>query len=397
MRAWRWSVITATLLAIPRCNTGPPCANHAAPNATFDVAKGCSGYYCAMLCDAGFVDCNGVQADGCESVEAVPNGRLVAQEFQSTCTAACDNGFFDCDGNLQNGCESTTACTDASTEPKTAHVIVTLLDAPHGLVACAGHEYYFDGLDMYSIDSLTLQQAAVVTSPQEPAGGLACDGKNLYWATLSDSDASPNGALLRFAIGFNESVVASAIDPRSGIEWRNGELALMTSSGLSLAKTGSLAPWMPASETGAYKPFVLGAGADWSISGRSIFRRDVDAAAAAPWLADAGAFGALVITGDAGNPVVVVRGDAGDTLASIRDDAGAPALDALDAAVHSIVTSASGTKAIVASDDSIYAVTTSGATPIFTSSDQIADVAVDGTWVVWTTRNPPALWRGALP
>jgi hypothetical protein len=200
--------------------------------------------------------------------------------------------------------------------------------------------------------------------------------------------------LFRFSIGLTESVLASAIDPRSGIDWHDGELALMTSSGVSLAEDGGLTPWMPATATGAYKPFALGTGADWSISGRDIFRRDVDAAAA-PWVVDAGAFGALVITGDAGNPVVVVRGDAGDTLAAIRDDAGA--LDELDATVHTIVTSASGATTLVASDDGIYGVTSGGATLLFTSSDHIADVAVDGSWVVWTTRTPPALWRGALP
>jgi hypothetical protein len=258
--------------------------------------------------------------------------------------------------------------------------------------------YYLDGADLWSIDSVTLAKTLVMPFVQQPAGGLACDGAHVYWATLSDADAAPNGTLHRLSIGTTTvDVIASAIDPAPGIEWRDGELAVMTTSGLALANDGGLAPWMQATSTSAYKPFALGLGEDWSIAGPMVFRRTVDASAA-PWI-DAGAPTALLVAGDAATPFVVVQGqgDAGDTVASLRDDAGAPTVDVFDASVRTIVTTLSGTTAIVASDDTIYLVTPNGVTSLYTTSDHVGDVAIDGSWVVWTTRSPAGVWRGALP
>jgi hypothetical protein len=92
------------------------CGNACAlPNA----APACVNGACAVgACNLGFGDCNGSAADGCETMLttltdcggcgvpcAKPNG--TASCATGTCTlTACNAGFFDCDGNPANGCEA---------------------------------------------------------------------------------------------------------------------------------------------------------------------------------------------------------------------------------------------------------------------------------------------------
>jgi hypothetical protein len=402
----RFAIVLVVAAVVPRCTCAPPCSNHSAPHATFDVAQGCVGYHCAMICDPGFADCNGSDADGCETSTNVTNGTIAMNtpDFgASTCSVTCNTGAFDCDGIVENGCESTTPCKlDASTdsgEPKAAHVIADLLGAPHGLVACAGHEFFMDGFDLISIDTTTLATFQVATSSAEPAGGLACDGAYVYWGTVSPSDASASGFVVRAPVqGGAEQMFASGLAPSAGIDVRDGGAYVMNGANVSLAlgQDAGVVAWMPASQAGAYKPFALGSGEDWSISGASILMRTPDASATT-WLADAGTPRAIFL-GASGDPLVVSQAsDAGDLLARVRDDAGAPTFTPFDGGVHPVVATSSGSPAVVASDDAIYVVGTAAATQIFSSTDHIVDVAIDGTWVVWTTRTPARVWRGALP
>lgn len=128
MKGWRVALVIVVAAAVPRCTCAPPCSNHSAPHATFEVAKGCAGYYCGMSCDPGFADCNNSEADGCETTTNVTNGTITmnGELLNTSCTVTCNTGAFDCDGIVGNGCESATPCKlDASTdsgEPKAAHV-----------------------------------------------------------------------------------------------------------------------------------------------------------------------------------------------------------------------------------------------------------------------------------
>ncbi|MFT3775809.1 MAG: DNRLRE domain-containing protein [Minicystis sp.] len=85
----------------------------------YDATQGPALDLCYTLaCKAGFADCNGVQADGCEVDTAsdvhdcggcgvacsVPHATPVCNGG-ACALAACDPGYYDCDGDPQNGCE----------------------------------------------------------------------------------------------------------------------------------------------------------------------------------------------------------------------------------------------------------------------------------------------------
>jgi hypothetical protein len=85
----------------------------------------CAGGACSPSCNAGFGDCDGNPNNGCEApLNTVANCNAcgVACAFTNasatcpggTCTfAACNPGFGDCDGSQANGCETNTNTTSA--------------------------------------------------------------------------------------------------------------------------------------------------------------------------------------------------------------------------------------------------------------------------------------------
>ncbi|MEZ4407046.1 MAG: hypothetical protein R3A52_11285 [Polyangiales bacterium] len=101
-----------------RC--GAACsANHGTPS--------CAAGACGIACATGYGDCNGVVSDGCETPLAttpahcgmcgracsLPNA--TAGCAAGACTvAACAAGFGDCDGNAANGCETNLGTTPSS-------------------------------------------------------------------------------------------------------------------------------------------------------------------------------------------------------------------------------------------------------------------------------------------
>lgn len=391
-------------LCAPRCSTAPPCSNHTAPNATFDVQQGCVGYYCAMQCDPGFLNCDNDESNGCETPITSPPPHAQFSADTGTCTIVCDPGFSNCDEIESNGCEtasSTCSSQPDSGEPASPHVIATLAAQPLGLAVCAGRELFFDGPTLRAIDSQSLALVNVATSPSPPADGIACDGTYAYWVTPSDADAdaSPNGVLYRVAIqSGTPEVVVSDFDFRSGIDVADAGVLAMTGSGVVLAQGDAATDWMPASPTGVYKPFALTQGDSWSLAGATLYRRsssDADASAES-WIDDAGLPTAVFASsGDA----ILARHVSGvaDDLALVMSDAGGVTSFA---AVDPIVATSSGAPAIVASDGTIYVVQ-SGlfASVLFSTLEHVVDVAVDGTWAVWTTRGQnqgPSVWRGKL-
>jgi hypothetical protein len=102
------------------CSTDAHCPT--AANAT----GRCAESRCALTCNTGFADCNGMSADGCEAnTQTAPSNCggcgmqcPTAPNASPACAAgrcglACDTGFADCDGMAANGCEVDTRASSA--------------------------------------------------------------------------------------------------------------------------------------------------------------------------------------------------------------------------------------------------------------------------------------------
>ena len=100
------------------CGTGCDLA-HAAPT--------CVAGSCAYTCTAGFGNCDGNAANGCETDTRVTvancgacgtvcgaRANSVASCAASACAYACSAGFGDCDSNAANGCETALATSNAN-------------------------------------------------------------------------------------------------------------------------------------------------------------------------------------------------------------------------------------------------------------------------------------------
>lgn len=84
----------------------------------------CSSGVCAISCYGGWEDCDGINANGCETfIEDINNCGACGNQcgsangwaacWNSACNVFCNQGFADCDGAHQNGCE-----VDLGTDPK---------------------------------------------------------------------------------------------------------------------------------------------------------------------------------------------------------------------------------------------------------------------------------------
>ena len=420
------------VLCAPRCATKPSnCGDVTALHATFEKTGGACGEFCEMKCDDGFIQCFQGSA-GCETPDSVPSkhetivlnepgicsSNRAALDIIGDCAAICAVGFSDCNNDASDGCEHSGPCGvddgggDASGDASAAGAttLATLGGSPGGIAICGGGIYFVDGSDIRRVDAKTLAPSLVSHSPAAPAGGLACDDALVYWTTPSDADAStPNGFVMSALLqGSAPLELAADVDPTAGVELRDGVVYFMTTSGLATVDTGDagVAPsFMPATETGAYKPFATGQLGAFAIAGGSIHQRALDASASSVWLDDAGPASAL-FTNASGAPFAVFHDASvdGDLVYRLMDDAGAPAMIAEPSTLRRAVATTSGADiAIVASADTIYAVSTSVglATTIATSSAPIADVATDGTYVYFTTSatksSAGALLRAVIP
>ena len=85
-------------------------------------ARTCMAGTCGFMCSAGFADCDGVAANGCETnltntlthCGSCANACGTPANSAPTCVAStcgfvCTTGHADCDGNASNGCEATLA------------------------------------------------------------------------------------------------------------------------------------------------------------------------------------------------------------------------------------------------------------------------------------------------
>ena len=74
--------------------------------ATTHGTPGCVASQCTVsACDAGYLNCDGSAANGCECGSQNASAGCGAG---SQCTLACFIGFNNCDGNVTNGCETNT-------------------------------------------------------------------------------------------------------------------------------------------------------------------------------------------------------------------------------------------------------------------------------------------------
>jgi hypothetical protein len=104
----------------------------------------CTAGACQIACDAGFADCNGNAADGCEtdvfgdenncgacgtvcsSVNGTPSCAAGA------CQIPCNPGFDDCNGNTADGCE-----VNVSSDPNHCGACGTVCSSVNGAPSCA--------------------------------------------------------------------------------------------------------------------------------------------------------------------------------------------------------------------------------------------------------------------
>ncbi len=408
----------------------------------------CGGESCELQCNDGFVDCSDTDdgcetslasldalhetvgdnssglgnGGGCGGGYYGSGGGTTVGQI-GTCSIVCEYGWLDCDGNKADGCETQgTSCfpspetgTDGGPNPPT----VTLESTPLGLAACGGSVFVLDGQTVRKIDIGSFDTAAVAMSPSTPARGLACDGSYLYWATAANADATPNGTLVRMNImTYVIEALATGLDPGVGVGVRPTTAYFIARTGVSDSGTtlaalslvdGGITPWMPAVETPAYKAFTVVAADDWSLASGVVYRRPLDGGATSA--VDAGAASAVSVGSD-GTPYVVlhsvlVTADAGaadagvsdaatdagmdamptsiDQLVQLTDDAGTTALVTLPTDMPTIVTT--GDSTVLASDYAVYSVGAGGVVSVVaTSTTPIAYVATDGGFVFWATQ-----------
>jgi len=318
-----------------------------------------------------------------------------------SCTIECSPGYFDCDDITGNGCESTAPCPTVAFDagpPPPLHLVTTLSGMPHGISACGGAVYYFDDATL-----MTTTGQKLVTLPATPAGGIACDGGNLYFATLSSGDAGPDGVVYRYHPGdAAPTPVASGVDPGRGVDARGDGVYWISRSeaadaGPVLTFTGDAGSraLVPAVETTTYKSFALLDDADYAISGNSVWGNPRDGGAPFTLPFDATNARAL-LRANGPLPIAVVTLDAGDGIV-ITDDASTP----IAQTPRVVATASDATHAIFATDGAVYEWAFNGSVTLLSSPYlHITDVTLDATNAYWVTRGaaatPGAVWQAGL-
>lgn len=318
------------------------------------------------------------------------------------CHIECSPGYFDCNGDNVDGCESTAPCTtkpsDSGLPPPPVHLVTTLSGVPHGIASCGGDVYFFDDGALMDVSGQKL-----FTSAATPAGGIACDGSNLYFATLSSGDAGPTGSVYRFHFGDAAPVaIASGVDPGRGVDLRGAGVYWIARSGagdagpmLEVTNDAGTNAILPAIETSTYKSFALMDDADYALSGGSVWTSPLDGGAPATLAFDATNARAL-LRANLAMPVAVVTIDGGDGIVA-TGDASTP----IGATPHVVATASDQTHAVFATDDAVYEWTYNVGVKLVTSPYlHITDITIAGGVAYWVTRGaaatPGAVWRATL-
>jgi hypothetical protein len=277
---------------------------------------------------------------------SAPGTHSVATGSQPDCILQCEDGWSDCDGDPTDGCETAGACPvsapDGGDGGSSPELVAALSGLPRGLVACGdAGVYYFDdhALELVIGDAGAVR---VLTTVETPAGGVACDGQNVYWATSSSGDAAPNGAIWSTPLGHELPVaVATGVDPGRGIDVRGPGICWLArefgDAGPSLVGTvpgsGSVAE-LPGSDTGAYKSFALLRYADYSIAAGRVLTDALPIDAGSRVVTDLGFTMATSLVATTTELFVVTAADPGppvDAGADATLDGSSDAPDSLDA------------------------------------------------------------------
>lgn len=218
----------ASLDAIATCGTcAIACASGPHSTAT------CSTQMCGLTCDVGFADCDKQAGTGCEvdtltdgancgacgkACPAVANAAATCTNG-TTCGFACLAGWSDCDGNPANGCE-----VDIAYDIKNCGVCGNVcgagpcISSECSTVLASGLNFpadvAIDGTSIYwvswgngplytngSVQKMALAGGAVTTlaSNEKDPSGIAIDGTSIYWTT-SDVSAMGVGAVRKMPL-----------------------------------------------------------------------------------------------------------------------------------------------------------------------------------------------------
>lgn len=140
------------------CGAGEDCCDRVCADTTSDVARcgacdtacgtangvaSCDDGTCSIACDASHDDCDGANANGCETdlrttTDCGTCGTPCAVDHgagtcaSGTCAiASCDAGFLDCRGGVPDGCE-----TEVAIDPDDCGACGNDCDAPSAVTAC---------------------------------------------------------------------------------------------------------------------------------------------------------------------------------------------------------------------------------------------------------------------
>lgn len=269
---------------------------------------------------------------------------------------------------------------------------------PHGISACGSDVYFFDDATLMSSSG-----KKIFTLPATPAGGIACDGANLYFATLSSGDAGSNGVVYRYHLGDGApTALASGVDPGRGIDTRGSGVYWVARSGvgdagpmLAVTNDAGTSALIPATETTTYKSFALLDDADYALYGSSVWASPLDGGAPFTLAFDA-TYAHALLRANVSFPIALVANDAGDGIVAMDD-----ASTMIAQTPRVVATASDATHAVFATDDAVYEWTyTVGMKVLSSPYLHITDITLDGANAYWVTRGaaatPGAVWRSSL-
>ncbi len=191
------------------------------PNAT----AGCSGGGCTVsACNAGFTDCNNLPGDGCEIHTAVspldcgfcgrqcavPNGTPGCAAGSCT-VASCNAGFADCNGGAANGCETNTT-NDAGSCGTCGHscaascvgggALSTCSASACHVISCSPNRYDIDGVCADGCECTSSGTGSICAAPTSVGtlnigvstsytGNLVPAGQEAYLTVTFQGNGSP--------------------------------------------------------------------------------------------------------------------------------------------------------------------------------------------------------------
>ncbi|MBL8685464.1 MAG: hypothetical protein JNK05_40185 [Myxococcales bacterium] len=181
-----------------------------------NAAVSCAASACRYTCNAGFGDCDGNMANGCETALNSTThcgmcGRACSfANGSASCTAGscalagCTTGFGNCDGNMTNGCEtplnSTTHCGMCSRACAVANGAATCASGTCQVASCNGGFGNCDGNPANGCETNTTNTPAHCSNcgngcPSRANASTTCSSSTCGFSCTSGfADCNSNGA-----------------------------------------------------------------------------------------------------------------------------------------------------------------------------------------------------------